>query len=235
MNKNYIKHEYDNYKTSWTRNEFFDENGYLIIKNICDPKILFDDIPKERGQLNYRGKSLDAYEHIATESQVKGSVSRYSHPKYREIHNQIRLILEKLIGRKLYNTYYYDRYYFPGQELEKHTDRDACEISISVHISTNLKEQWPFWIKTPDTFSDQNKSELISTGKDVPINIEAGDGIVYKGCERPHWRNPMPGLLESSLRSAKGESNFLLYYHQIFFHYVLQDGIRAHHAWDMLN
>ena len=235
MNKNYIKHEYDNYKTSWTRNEFFDENGYLIIKNICDPKILVDDIPKERGQLNYRGKSLDAYEHIATESQVKGSVSRYSDPKYREIHNQIRLILEKLIGRKLYNTYYYDRFYFPGQELEKHTDREACEISISVHISTNLKEQWPFWIKTPDTFSDQSKSELTSTGKDVPINIESGDGIVYKGCERPHWRNPMPGLLESSLKNAKGESNFLLYYHQIFFHYVLQDGIRAHHAWDMLN
>ena len=76
---------------------------------------------------------------------------------------------------------------------------------------------------------------MISIGKDVPINIESGDGIIYKGCERPHWRNPMPGLLESSLRNAKGESNFLLYYHQIFFHYVLQDGIRAHHAWDMLN
>ena len=235
MNKNYIKHEYDNYKTSWTRNEFFDENGYLIIKNICDPKILFDNIPKERGQLYYRGKSLDDYEHIATESQVNGSVSRYSHPKYREIHNKIRFILEQLIGRKLYNTYYFDRFYFPGQELKKHTDRPACEISISVHISTNLKEQWPFWIKTPDTFSDQSKSELISIGKDVPINIESGDGIIYKGCERPHWRNPMPGLLESSLRNAKGESNFLLYYHQIFFHYVLQDGIRAHHAWDMLN
>jgi len=52
--------------------------------------------------------------------------------------------------------------------------------------------------------------------------------MVYKGCERPHWRDPMPGLLESKIN--KDES---LYYHQIFFHYVLQDGIRAHHAWDM--
>ena len=25
------------------------------------------------------------------------------------------------------------------------------------------------------------------------------------------------------------------YYHQIFFHYVLQDGERAHHAWDRGN
>ena len=42
--------------------------------------------------------------------------------------------LEKHIGRKLYNTYYYDRFYFPGQKLERHADRDACEISVTVHV-----------------------------------------------------------------------------------------------------
>ena len=26
--------EYENHGTSWTRNEFFDTNGYLIIKNL---------------------------------------------------------------------------------------------------------------------------------------------------------------------------------------------------------
>ena len=35
--------------------------------------------------------------------------------------------------------------------------------------------------------------------------------------ERPHWRDSMPG-------SQWGNN----YYHQIFFHYVLQDGQRAH-------
>ena len=66
--------------------------------------------------------------------------------------------LEEIIGRKLYNTYYYDRYYFPGQELTRHADRDACEISVSVHVSTNLEGKdadWPFWIKTPDTYTDK--------------------------------------------------------------------------------
>ena len=64
------------------------------------------------------------------------------------------------------------------------------------------------------------------------IDLEAGDGMVYKGCERPHWRDPMPGLLETSLERAKGNINYSLYYHEIFFHYVLQDGQRAHYAWD---
>ena len=58
--------------------------------------------------------------------------------------------------------------------------------------------------------------------------------MIYKGCERPHWRDPMPG-------TPKGKKSKKLfgkaptqeqYYHQIFFHYVLQDGERAQCAWD---
>ena len=219
--------EYENHGTSWTRNEFFDTNGYLIIKNLCDPEKLFHSVPKERGLFNWRGSDkLDKFTYQEVETQVSGSLARYWHPQYRKIHSEIRLILEQVIGRKLYNTYYYDRFYFPGQELKKHTDRPACEISVTIHVSTNIKESWPIWIKTPDTFED--KTMKIANGENRFVHLEAGDGMVYKGCERPHWRDPMPGLLESKIN--KDES---LYYHQIFFHYVLQDGIRAHHAWDM--
>ena len=221
--------EYENHGTSWTRNEFFDTNGYLIIKNLCDPEKLFHSVPKERGLFNWRGSDkLDKFTYQEDETQVSGSLARYWHPQYRKIHSEIRLILERVIGRKLYNTYYYDRFYFPGQELKKHTDRPACEISVTIHVSTNIKESWPIWIKTPDTFEDKTMKTLIASGENRFVHLEAGDGMIYKGCERPHWRDPMPGLLESNIN--KDES---LYYHQIFFHYVLQDGIRAHHAWDM--
>ena len=223
-----VKSEYENQGTSWTRNEFFDTNGYLIIKNLCDPEKLFHSVPKERGLFNWRGSDkLDKFTYQEIETQVNGSVARYWHPQYRKIHSEFRLILEQVIGRKLYNTYYYDRFYFPGQELKKHTDRPACEISVTIHVSTNIKESWPIWIKTPDTFEDKTMKTLITSGENRSVHLEAGDGMIYKGCERPHWRDPMPGLLESKIN--KDES---LYYHQIFFHYVLQDGIRAHYAWD---
>ena len=221
-----LQQEYNNTGTSWTRNEFFERNGYFIIKNLCDPKKLFHPVPELRGQLNYKSKDLDDFTHIEVEGQVEGSVARYWHPQYRKTHTKIRLIIEQAIGRKLYNTYYYDRFYFPGQPLIKHTDRPSCEISVTIHISTNIQESWPIWIKTPDTFED--KTMKTASGENKFVHLEAGDGMVYKGCERPHWRDPMPGLLESKIN--KDES---LYYHQIFFHYVLQDGIRAHHAWDM--
>ena len=223
-----IKNEYQNQGTSWTRNEFFDTNGYLVVKNLYDPKKLLHPVPKERGVFNWRDSDkLDKFTYQEIETQVNGSVARYWHPQYRKIHSEFRLILEQVIGRKLYNTYYYDRFYFPGQELKKHTDRPACEISVTIHVSTNIKESWPIWIKTPDTFED--KTMKIANGENRFVHLEAGDGMVYKGCERPHWRDPMPGLLESKIN--KDES---LYYHQIFFHYVLQDGVRAHYAWDMV-
>ena len=118
-----IRGEYENHGTSWTRNEFFDTNGYLIIKNLCDPEKLFHSVPKERGLFNWRGSDkLDKFTYEEVETQVNGSVARYWHPQYRKIHSEIRLILEQVIGRKLYNTYYYDRFYFPGQPLIKHTD-----------------------------------------------------------------------------------------------------------------
>ena len=228
-----IKNELENSGTSWTRNETFDKNGFLVLQNLYDPQELFHPVLDIRGQLNYRSNKLDDFVHIKEEEQVQGSLARYWHPQYRKIHSDIRLIIEKQIGRKLYNTYYYDRFYFPGQELKKHTDRAACEISISVHVSTNIKGYWPFFIKTPYIFDESQEctkvKKLINTGDIMAVNLNPGDGILYKGCERPHWRDRMPGTFEMM---SEGDQ---LYYHQIFFHYVLQDGIRAHHAWDKCN
>ena len=224
-------HERANAGTAWTNNKSLEENGYFVVKNLWNPEDLYHPVPKERGVLNWWGKKLDQFSHQPVETQVQGSIARYWHPQYREIHSNIREKLEKVIGKKLYNTYYYDRFYFPGQELSRHTDRDACEISVTVHVSTNMSTPWPIWIKTPDVYSDENKTEVLFPGKNHSIILESGDGMIYKGCERPHWRDPMPNEYKRTWYGKKVEKDGL-YYHQIFFHYVLQDGIRAQYAWD---
>jgi hypothetical protein len=215
--------------TAWTRNDFFEKNGYLVLKDLWNPKELYHPVPQERGQLTWWGKKMDQFTHCELEMQVEGSLARYWHPQYRQIHSGIRTKLEEVLGRKLYNTYYYDRYYFPGQALFRHTDRDACEISVTIHISTNLDEEWPIWIKTPDTYADKKKTQILVPGENRSVILKAGDGMLYKGCERPHWRDPMPGAKKNKKLFGKEKE---LYYHQIFFHYCLQDGQRAHCAWD---
>jgi len=222
--------EIANTGTSWTKNKSFDENGYFVIENLWDPLELYYPVPLQRGQFTYYSKDSLAFHFSPIEDQVNGSVSRYWHPQYREIHSKIRKKIEEKIGRKLYNTYYYDRYYFSGQQLTRHTDRDACEISVTVHIGTNLEGEdadWPIFIKTPDTYSE-DKKRIISFGEERSIILKPGDGMLYKGCERPHWRNAMPTPKKKWFKKENKE----YYYHQIFFHYVLQDGIRAHCAYD---
>lgn len=221
--------ERSNTGTSWTYNKFFEDNGFLVIRNLWDPKELVSPVPQKSGQYNYWGRRDDQYNLIPVENQVNGSSSRYWHPQYREIHSGIRLKLEEIIGRSLYNTYYYDRFYYPGQKLDKHVDRSACEISVTVHVGTNLKEKdkdWAIWVKAPDIYTDNTKREVVFEGKDIPLILQPGDGMIYKGCERPHWRDPMPGKKLGLFNKKR------YYYHQIFFHYVLQDGMRAHCAWD---
>ena len=215
--------------TAWTRNDKFEKDGYLIVKNLWDPEDLYHPLPDIKGQLNYWSKDVTKFNHSEVEQQVEGSLARYWHPQYRKVHSEIRQKLEKIIGRTLYNTYYYDRYYFPGQELTKHADRDACEISVSIHVSTNLPDKlkdWAFKIKTPDTYTDNKKTAVLVPGEERSAILNPGDGLLYKGCERPHWRDPMP--TPEKVEAAPKE----YYYHQIFFHYVLQDGQRAQCAWD---
>jgi len=213
--------------TSKTNHEQFEKYGYLILKNFCDSDYLYEDVPEERGLIHYFG-SLDKFSH-QEEQQVKGSLARYSHPHYKEAHCQIKTAIEKIIGKKLYPTYYYDRFYFYNQELEKHLDREACEISVSIHISTNLEESWPFKIKTPDIYSEDGSKKIIKTSEEHHASLNPGDAVLYKGCERPHWRDPLPSRHKGIFSIFKKEDT---YYHQIFFHYVLADGLRCHRAFD---
>ena len=203
--------------------DFFDRHGYLIIKNLYDPEELFDLVPSERGQINYYG-SIDKYESVPDERQVPGSLARYTHPKYKEVHLKIRLILEDILGEKLYNTYYYDRFYFAGQKLDRHSDRDSCEISVSVQISTNSTRPWPFCVETPN-----NQEHAVIIGN--------GSGVLYKGCERQHWRDSLSsryGRFQRFMNKLK-KKNDDTYHHQIFFHYVRANGPRSHFANDSGN
>ena len=79
----------------------------------------------------------------------------------------ITSIIEKEIGLKLIPTYCLVRKYFKGSTLISHTDRDACEISLTYCISG------PEW--------EMNMG-------DNTFITKIGNGVVYKGCEIPHAR-----------------------------------------------
>jgi hypothetical protein len=80
-------------------------------------------------------------------------------------------LVEKESNLKLFPTYAYWRYYIFGGELKKHTDRPACEISITACIKKY--DNWP----------------IIVEG--TSFELDEGDAILYAGCDQKHWR---PGI-----------------------------------------
>ena len=77
-------------------------------------------------------------------------------------------IIEKEIDLKLIPTYCYVRKYFQGSILFSHTDRDACEISLSYCISG------------PEWEMNMGDNTLIT---------KIGNAVIYKGCEILHGRS----------------------------------------------
>jgi len=133
------------------------------------------------------------------------SSARYGEPRFKKLHYDVKQKIELVIGEKLYPTYYFDRFYFQNTSMDRHIDREACEISVSLNISSNLKTSWPLWF-------DMN-------GENMECHTNPGDAVLYRGMEVPHWRDKMGGDKDS-------------YFHQIFLHYVRADGYFLEFAYD---
>ena len=245
--------------TSPTGHKEFDRDGYLVLRNVCDPKEFASKRPEKIGKYIWYDDNINVFDYEEDEGQVHECTSRYNYPPYIKLHKKIGRIVEKEIGRKLYTTYFTDRYYSTGQILWAHLDRPACEISVTIHLESNIKNPWPIWVKSPDTYDSSNPSKrtrIVSVGENRSIILNVGDMMIYKGCERPHWREQLPKELvrvwniqyseDDGDMSSNPPSEKLynihqngrriekegLYYHQAFFHYVLADGIRVDRAYD---
>ena len=189
--------------------EVFDRNGYLYVPNAVDFKSLYCSPPVDKEGQRITGIERhfrrQKTEFNSVEPQVNGSLARYNHPFYKATHYSLMKQIEGILSMDLLPTYYFDRFYYEGQKLDRHSDRPSCEISATVQISTNRDQAWPIWFELPDQTENS-------------VSMKNGDMVLYRGCEREHWREPLTG--ENS------------YHHQIFFHYVNAQGPYVHYAYD---
>jgi hypothetical protein len=87
--------------------------------------------------------------------------------------------MEKITGANLIPTYSYLRVYKKGDELKKHIDRNSCEFSVTLTLMREPNEAiWPIYVETDSVHK---------------VELEAGDGLIYKGIENPHWRDKFEG------------------------------------------
>ena len=159
-------------------NDLFEKNGFLVIKNFITKK-------KAKQLSKEFVKFCDKNPHECTsDSQVLDTPAKYNHIPFLEILCEKTPEVSKILGETVLPTYSYSRIYKKSDILKKHTDRDACEISLTVHLDGD--QEWDICLE------DLN-------GNRQSFNLNSGDALIYSGCIVPHWRDEYKGNFYSQV------------------------------------
>lgn len=88
----------------------------------------------------------------------------------------LKPVFENTIGTKLLPSYSYLSMYRRGSNLAKHRDRQCCEWTASITVKNLGEKIWPLWLEYQ--------------GKDVSVDLNEGDALLFQGHQHPHWRVP---------------------------------------------
>jgi len=121
-----------------------------------------------------------SYWGIWSDAQIPNTYSHYADLVMETLLQDLKVIMEKESGYKLFETYSYARIYKTGDVLTRHKDRYSCEVSTTMNLGG---EEWPIY--------------LDATGKTgragIKIILKPGDLLMYSGCDIEHWREAFPG------------------------------------------
>jgi len=146
------------------------ENNYIVLPNF---------ISKERSsEISFEFLKHCKEKNLDGDCQAPNSYSEYNYISFLELLCEKTLEVSVAIGEPVLPTYAYSRVYKNGSELLRHTDRDACEISLTLHLHGDAT--WPICIETP-------------TGEKRSVELSPGDAMLYLGKTAPHWRECYEG------------------------------------------
>jgi hypothetical protein len=164
-------------------NKELKQNNYILVKEM---------IPSERAEM-----LAAEFENFAKNSpmaiydeQCPKSIAMYDFMPFVRLMVELTPKMNGIVKEQLLPTYAYSRVYQNGEILDRHLDRPACEISMTMNLSQD-RYNWPIFIKNPQ-------------GEEKSINLNPGDALVYRGTVAEHWRD-----------SFQGEKHI-----QVFMHYV---------------
>lgn len=124
----------------------------------------------------------------------------------------------EVVGRELMPTYAYFRAYQQGDVCRIHSDRQACEHSLSLTIAYGDDRPWALSVATERTDVPQPRVEDdFGAQPYASVAMQAGDGVLYQGTHHRHGRlDPNPNSWSAHL----------------FLHWVEKNGRYAEHAFD---
>lgn len=174
----------------------FAEEGYEVLRGFVPPDLC--------GFLSLNYRILVDNDYLGyNDGQVECGYAAYGLPISESLLQIFVEPLSRAIGRPLFPTYSYTRFYLKDAVLKEHLDRPSCEISTTLTIDHAGDKPWPIHIRDK---------------RDTPVTVELnrGDILVYRGADHSHWREPLTDDWQV----------------QVFLHFVDQEGLYADYKFD---
>ena len=115
---------------------------------------------------------------IDGDPQVPNAPAVYNYLYFIELLCEKTCELNDICGEPLLPTYSYARVYGNGDSLFAHTDRESCDISVTLNLDCDVV--WPIYIHNNE-------------GQTIECSLNPGDAMIYKGKEALHWRDNFLG------------------------------------------
>lgn len=195
------------------QNEQFKNQGYALLKGFFD-KAKCDQLVVGMRDWISKGRTVK-------DDQCPLSQAFSGTPFLDALLEQMQPYCEGASGKKLYPTYSYGRLYTAGDELKIHTDREACEISLTITLGFE-GQVWPIYMAD---YADPGQGREIKDfgggprwiNNEAEIRMDVGDAVMYQGRKKVHWRRP---YTEGRWQA------------QVFLHYVDANGPYADWKYD---
>ena len=153
-------------------NATFREQGYLPVQGFLEAPAL--------GVLQSYAAIQFANGRFVRDATFSRSLCLYGDPGFDAVLDSFTARVGEIAGEPLAPTYSYARIYGEGDVLERHTDRAACEVSVTVAL------------KVPRALSASVLRMKSRNAGEVAVSMQEGDGCVYSGIDVEHWRDPLP-------------------------------------------
>jgi len=139
----------------------FSRQRYLVIPQLLDPALVA--FFWSYAQTKFASRLL------TTDRQVPMTPGAYGDPAFDGLVEYLRPRVEVHSGLRLLPTYSYFRMYKRGDVLERHRDRPACEISVTLNIGQKPLSPWPIYVQ--------------GEGEPNGAELKPGDALIYRGLE----------------------------------------------------
>ena len=122
-----------------------------------------------------------------------GAKADYGNPMSTRLLTMLKPKVEMEVGKELCETYAFNRVYYEGMALGPHRDRPSCQVSVTITLGFQADYLWPIFVDG------------------YPYALHVGEGVIYRGCEELHWRDPLRKI------DPQGDD---VHWSQVFLHYI---------------